>query len=54
MYTMLHSECNKVVPFFCRLFFRVPHQLSSIEWSLAPSQFEKPGDATVPKYDNEL
>ena len=21
---MLHSECNKVVPFFCRLFFRVP------------------------------
>ena len=30
---MLHSECNKEVPFFCHLFFRVPPLQSSIEWS---------------------
>ena len=33
---LLHSECYNVVPFFYRLFFRVPPLLSSIEWSAPP------------------
>ena len=42
---LLHSACYNVVPFFCRLFFRVPppYYLPS---SGVPPQFEKPGDAT--------
>ena len=38
---MLYSECNKLVPFICRLFFRVPlYYLPPNE--MPPPQFEKP------------